>query len=165
MHTSPYRPQGTSALTTAAEESERASSSFWAGEWTESVVPLVKRGALFVVLTLLPAGFFLYQALIEGVTAVQASGQCPAAPPDLPSYPCSPEQYLAYRFVSAWSVGGLMMVAFLAGFLTAPLAALFPIVWMPGRLRWWAGAAGLAILAVPGVVVALMSLSSIVPRP
>lgn len=151
MATSPHRPQGTSALA-PAEEPAYAST-------------LVKRGALFVVLTLLPVGFLFYGGLIDGVAAVRVTGQCSAAPPDLPAYACSPEQYVAYRFVSAWLLIGLMTGAFLCALVAAPVAAFVPLAWLPGRARWWAGAAGLAILAVPGVVVAVMSLSSFVPRP
>ena len=161
MHTSPYRPQGTSV---ASMHDDQAASVV--DDDSDSTVPrVVKRVALFLVVTLLPAGFLLYDGLIDGLTVVQATGQCSAAPPDLSPYPCSPEQYLAYRFASAWLIIGLMTVSFLCALVAAPLAAFVPLAWLRGPVRWWAGAAGLAILAVPGVVVALMSLSSIVPRP
>jgi hypothetical protein len=158
MQPSRYRPQGTSADALREEPAPPSSSEAPLGRF-------VKRGALFVLLVLVPVGALLYSDVVDGVRAVQASGTCPGAPPDLPPFPCSPEQYLVYRFPSAWRIMGLTMVAMLAGIVAAPVASVVPFAWLPGRTRWWVIAAVLGVVAVPGSLPVLMALASIVPRP
>ena len=45
-----------------------------------------------------------------GLPAVVATGVCPAAPPDIPAYPCSPQEYILRMTVGPWALPGHILI-------------------------------------------------------
>ncbi|MCA9980844.1 MAG: hypothetical protein KDD89_08425 [Anaerolineales bacterium] len=55
--------------------------------------------------------FLLSAALIyPDWQAVRATGMCPAAPPDIPPYPCTPNEFLTRMVAGPFAVMGFMIL-------------------------------------------------------
>lgn len=70
---------------------------------------MLKKIAWFVVILVVP--FVLYQAfsLVPGALAVAQSGMCPAAPTDIPPYPCTVGEYLQRMLFGPFAFMGRML--------------------------------------------------------
>lgn len=70
---------------------------------------MFKKIAWFVVILVVP--FVLYQAfiLVPGALEVAQSGMCPAAPTDIPPYPCTVGEYLNRMLFSPFAFIGWML--------------------------------------------------------
>lgn len=61
--------------------------------------------ALFVVPFLISFG-----TVASGLPEVVSTGKCPAAPPDVPPYPCTVQDYLRRMTVGPWALMGHLVV-------------------------------------------------------
>ena len=50
--------------------------------------------------------------LLPGALHVAQTGICPAAPPDLPAYPCSVENYVIRMTLGPWALPGQLLLLF-----------------------------------------------------
>lgn len=59
---------------------------------------------LFLASMFLPPLLMSATWILPGAIAVMQTGTCPAAPPDIPPYPCSLGEYLARMTFGAWAL-------------------------------------------------------------
>jgi hypothetical protein len=77
-------------------------------DWTVN-----RRLALLSIVTLwiVPPLAVSLMVILSGLPAVLETGMCPAAPTDIPAYPCSAYDYLARMTVGPWALAGHIAIA------------------------------------------------------
>ena len=66
-----------------------------------------------------------------GLPGVIATGMCPAAPTDIPAYPCTPGEYLLRMTVGPWALPGHIIVW--CGWISLTAVAWFAVRAIVGR--------------------------------
>jgi hypothetical protein len=66
--------------------------------------------ALLISIPISILTYLIYLLAMSFDSIVNFNGICPAAPTDIPSYPCTFEEFLMRIFFSPWAIMGIMMI-------------------------------------------------------
>ena len=78
---------------------------------------------------LIPPLLVIGVTIAGGLIDVITTGQCPAAPPDIPPYPCSVGEYLIRMVFGFWALMGVMVIGI--GWLIIDV-----VLWLVGWGGW-----------------------------